>query len=530
MLIAYGTDAPIYHFPWMTLVLMVVNAICFAVTGMGMNSEGWLLTYGHGLHPTEWLAYNFLHFGFLHLIGNMFFLWAFGIVVEGKLGWWKFLAVYLGIGFLGGMLIQIAMLGHTSRDIFAMSERPSGHSWIWIENSVFAQEDLFPGIDPQGGPLAPAMNGQLDDDDLLDGVNPGQVNPGVQIQGQDLPMQFQDGAGGASLIIYGLMAIVLIWAPRNEIHCLFVGLRSGTFEIEYLYFCGFYIAIELFSAVFSVRGFEVTSEIGHLTGAIIGAGLGVLLVKQGWVDCENWDLFSVMAGKNSAAVNVGSWQDNYRVPHVGRGQYEATLTERAFQNDEPMISKKKKKAKLLPKLVELDSLDDDFDADDSQSTIDSSAGKTVISPDRSKPDRSGAFRTGNVTNPQTRPGVAELVASGEFKDAAREYLQRKSLNTSFQLHQDVLRQLADGLFKAKAINEAATFLEEFIRRFPDKSAEQRVKLSIVYIKYLRRPTAALKMLVKVDPKALGKDYQPIYAKAVTEAQRMIADGVTDSSE
>jgi len=32
----------------------------------------------------------------------MFFLWAFGIVVEGKLGWWKFLCVYLSIGILAG--------------------------------------------------------------------------------------------------------------------------------------------------------------------------------------------------------------------------------------------------------------------------------------------------------------------------------------------------------------------------------------------------------------------------------------------
>src|SRR5262245_59010393 len=105
MIIPYSTDAPIYYFPWMTIVLIVVNFITFGLTMMGLHNDGWLLQYGNGLHPVEWLAYNFLHFGPFHLLGNMFFLWAFGIVVEGKLGWWKFLLVYLGIGIVGGFLI-----------------------------------------------------------------------------------------------------------------------------------------------------------------------------------------------------------------------------------------------------------------------------------------------------------------------------------------------------------------------------------------------------------------------------------------
>jgi len=31
----------------------------------------------------------------------MIFLWVFGLVVEGKIGWWRFLACYLGGG--GGL-------------------------------------------------------------------------------------------------------------------------------------------------------------------------------------------------------------------------------------------------------------------------------------------------------------------------------------------------------------------------------------------------------------------------------------------
>jgi membrane associated rhomboid family serine protease len=112
VLIPYNTDAPIYHFPFVTIGLIVVNA---AIFGLEVNDpEGiieWTLVLGDGLHPLQWLSNNFLHADLMHLIGNMFFLWGFGLVVEGKLGWWKFLLLYLTIGIIYGAIIQTVMLG-----------------------------------------------------------------------------------------------------------------------------------------------------------------------------------------------------------------------------------------------------------------------------------------------------------------------------------------------------------------------------------------------------------------------------------
>jgi membrane associated rhomboid family serine protease len=51
-------------------------------------------------HPT-WYSYitaNFLHGGWLHIIGNMWFLWLAGIVLEDAWGRWMYLAVYLIAG------------------------------------------------------------------------------------------------------------------------------------------------------------------------------------------------------------------------------------------------------------------------------------------------------------------------------------------------------------------------------------------------------------------------------------------------
>ena len=76
MLFPINTDAPLYHFPYATIGLIVVNTVCFAATGFATNDrllDPWLLEYGNGLNPLEWIPAAFAHGGFMHLIGNMFF-------------------------------------------------------------------------------------------------------------------------------------------------------------------------------------------------------------------------------------------------------------------------------------------------------------------------------------------------------------------------------------------------------------------------------------------------------------------------
>ena len=49
------------------------------------------------------LSYAFLHAGWLHLAGNMLFLWVFGDNVEDAMGHVKFLLFYLACGAAGGL-------------------------------------------------------------------------------------------------------------------------------------------------------------------------------------------------------------------------------------------------------------------------------------------------------------------------------------------------------------------------------------------------------------------------------------------
>ncbi len=49
----------------------------------------------------------FLHSGWLHIIGNMIFFWAFGPEIEDAMGRWRFLLFYLAGGFVA-MAAQVA--------------------------------------------------------------------------------------------------------------------------------------------------------------------------------------------------------------------------------------------------------------------------------------------------------------------------------------------------------------------------------------------------------------------------------------
>jgi membrane associated rhomboid family serine protease len=75
-----------------------------------LNVDHWILEYGHGIRADQWISSIFAHAGIGHLAGNMLFLWIFGLVVEGKLGWWKFLCCYLAIGISEAALEQLLML------------------------------------------------------------------------------------------------------------------------------------------------------------------------------------------------------------------------------------------------------------------------------------------------------------------------------------------------------------------------------------------------------------------------------------
>ena len=56
-----------------------------------------------------------------------------------------------------------------------------------------------------------------------------------------------------------------------------------------------------------------------------------------------------------------------------------------------------------------------------------------------------------------------------------------------------------------------------------------MKLAVLNVKFLKRPTAALKLLAQVDRSWLADEYQPIHKEAARQAQQMISEGIVDAS-
>lgn len=97
--------------PYVTLSLIAINIIVFALYFPIMNNDAALATFwdNWAMIPAEITAGDdyhtaitsmFLHGGFMHIAGNMLFLWIFGDNVEDAMGHIPFLIFYLlsGLG------------------------------------------------------------------------------------------------------------------------------------------------------------------------------------------------------------------------------------------------------------------------------------------------------------------------------------------------------------------------------------------------------------------------------------------------
>lgn len=109
----YSCDAPLYFLPFATGAIIALNVLAFLGAASGeIVVEEWALQWGQGLHPVQWFTSPFMHADFGHLLVNMFFLWSFGLVVEGKIGWWKFVCAYLSIAVAESALEQMVMANY----------------------------------------------------------------------------------------------------------------------------------------------------------------------------------------------------------------------------------------------------------------------------------------------------------------------------------------------------------------------------------------------------------------------------------
>jgi membrane associated rhomboid family serine protease len=383
MIIPVGTDAPVYHWPFATLGTIIVNsAIHVGLMSVGSDAAepiyDWLMLRYGWWNPLQWLTTNYLHADLFHLIGNMIVLWGLGLIVEGKVGWWRFLLIYNGIGLLSCSVEQTLM--------------------------IFVSE---------GGSL------------------------------------------GASRCIYGLLAIAMLWAPRNDFRCLAMfGWYVFVFDWSVLNYTIFSLFLQFVLAIWNVMLLSaitgslfvsMTSEILHLMGAACGAAVGLVMLNRGWVDCENWDLFSVLKDRHLKT--------------------REELAEEALNSEEG-------KAKLAAHREQLLA--------------------------------------------QFRNFLAAGEAAAAMSVHRRAGVQ---FGASWQVSEEELVQLITGLRKAQRWDDAVLVMAEYLRSHTTRAPAVRLALAQVLVEHLSRPRQALRVLIKLDQKSLSPQQQGSLAKLQARAQQ-----------
>lgn len=212
-----NTEGPLYHPPIGTGFLMTVNLAVFTLQILlpEIRWDYFWLSIGDGMHPLQWFTAYFLHADWIHIVSNMIFLWAFGLVVEGRSGLWKFLLIYCFTGVLVNLLIQLMFLWH----------------------------------------------------------------PGTS-------------ALGASGAIFGTMAAAMLWAPKDNLVCWGCALFAF-FEVRVpvLLMAAAYIMLDIGLMIW--QGFELSSSLAHVMGALVGLAIAWIMLKKSWIDCDFDDLLSM---------------------------------------------------------------------------------------------------------------------------------------------------------------------------------------------------------------------------------------------
>jgi membrane associated rhomboid family serine protease len=103
--------------PYVTWCLIAVNVVVFLIEQAAGGGEYLMMSYGAvpaviaGKVPNPapipaWatlVTSMFLHNGWLHVGGNMLYLFVFGDDIEEAMGWWRFLLFYFASGILAAL-------------------------------------------------------------------------------------------------------------------------------------------------------------------------------------------------------------------------------------------------------------------------------------------------------------------------------------------------------------------------------------------------------------------------------------------
>jgi len=118
-------------FPYVTVVIILINFLVFFFELSLERFQVNQFYYVFGVVPAETLnaiftgaplepviipffTAMFIHGGWLHILGNMWYLWIFGDNIEDRLGHFRYLLFYLGLGIVASIVHMMDNSGSTA--------------------------------------------------------------------------------------------------------------------------------------------------------------------------------------------------------------------------------------------------------------------------------------------------------------------------------------------------------------------------------------------------------------------------------
>lgn len=219
--------------------LIIINVLFFLATfAVGpMVQEQMALYFPKNENFALWqfVSHMFMHGSFMHILFNMYGLWAFGSPLEQMWGRNKFLFFYFSAGIGAGLI-------YTGVNYFQFQQ-----VYQSLINLGLTEVDIQ-------GILASGKYNQ----ELLNYVSADQLNHFYNI--------FHIPAVGASGALYGVLVAFAMLFPNAELMLIFV-----PFPIKAKYFIPIIVGLDLFSGVtgFSIFGGGI-AHFAHVGGAVIG--------------------------------------------------------------------------------------------------------------------------------------------------------------------------------------------------------------------------------------------------------------------
>jgi tetratricopeptide (TPR) repeat protein len=206
---------------------------------------------------------------------------------------------------------------------------------------------------------------------------------------------------------------------------------------------------------------------GHLSGALCGAVFGLAFLRLNWVDCENWDLLAVFAGRKGKPP----------------GEPQSVKFHKPKNPKLAASAKAKKKAKNQP--------------------------TNPDAPQTPAPDKAtAAFQK-----------VTRQIEAGDVDGAFAAY-DRAARTIPNWPSRPQLNDLIKAFSKAEAWDPAAKLLADAILKDPDHAARARLKLAQILIAKLQRPAKALRILEPIPPDSLPPDLKQIRDHLTTSAANL----------